>query len=253
MTAKDADAADLTMRLNAYKTASPQERARLWEDLFPALKRLARNRISAAGLRGREGPTELVIAQYEGLDRALGRADATWENRARFFGYAALSMRRHLVAEARRSAAGELLDENLTADEWSPTLILALEQALVRVSEQFPRGTQAFMLRHYLGHSHDEIMDIMSDSYRKKSLLASDLTVVRKALMKELEGEEWWRTRSSRCRKGHRKGSMTWAPPRRQVAGGTGPSECGRTRRQGSRAVRSSSGRGARRDRPARL
>jgi DNA-binding PadR family transcriptional regulator len=36
----------------------------------------------------------------------------------------------------------------------------------------------------------DEIMDIMSDSYRKKSLLASDLTVVRKALIKKLEGEE---------------------------------------------------------------
>lgn len=78
---------NLTARLNAYSTAAPEERARLWEDMFPTLKRLARNRISAVGLQGRQGPTELVVAQYEGLDKALGRADASWENRARFFSY----------------------------------------------------------------------------------------------------------------------------------------------------------------------
>jgi DNA-directed RNA polymerase specialized sigma24 family protein len=190
MVLKAPEVQDLTARLNAYSTASPEERARLWEDMFPTLKRLARNRISAVGLQGRQGPTELVVAQYEGLDKALGRTDASWENRARFFSYAALSMHRHLVAEARRHAAEELLDESLTADAWSPALVLALEQALSMVSQQFPRGTHAFMLRHFLGHSHDEIMEIMSESYTKKSLLASDLTIVRKALVRILRGDE---------------------------------------------------------------
>ncbi len=180
---------DLTVRLNAYKSAPSSERARLWEDLFPALKRLARGRIGAAGLHGREQATELVIAKYEELDRALGRTDASWENRARFFSYAALSMRRHLVAQARKKASEELLDENRTADAWSPTLVLALEQALDVVREQLPRHTMAFMLRYYLGHSHDEILEIMSDAYRTKALLASDLTVVRKALLRQLEAD----------------------------------------------------------------
>ena len=187
--ARTDDLPDLTIRLNAYKSASSSERARLWEDLFPALKRLARSRIGAAGLQGREQPTELVIAKYEELDRALGRVDASWENRARFFNYVALSMRRHLVAQARKKAGEELLDENRTADAWSPTLVLALEQALDSVRAQLPRHTMAFMLRYYLGHSHDEIMEIMSDSYNTKALLASDLTVVRKALIRHLDRE----------------------------------------------------------------
>ncbi len=189
MPARSDDLPGLTVRLNAYRAAPPTERARLWEDLFPALKRLARSRISAAGLQGREQPTELVIAKYEELDRALGRTDASWENRARFFSYVALSMRRHLVAQAKKKAGEELLDENRTADAWSPTLVLALEQALDVVREELPRHTMAFMLRYYLGHSHDEIMEIMSDSYQTKALLASDLTVVRRTLIRQLDGE----------------------------------------------------------------
>lgn len=182
--------ANLTERLNAYKSAGPDERSRLWEDIFPSLKLLARSSIGAAGARGRERPTELVLAQYDGLDKVLGRADASWENRRRFFAYAALAMRRHLVRRARQSACEELLDETRMAIDWSPTLILALERALDIVREEFPRHTQAFMLRYYLGHSHDEIMAIMSDAYTTKGLLASDLTVVRKALVNLLERDE---------------------------------------------------------------
>jgi DNA-directed RNA polymerase specialized sigma24 family protein len=180
---------NLTERLNAYKSAGPDERSQLWEDIFPSLKQLARSSINAVGVHGRERPTELVIAQYEGIDKALGRQDASWENRRRFFAYAALAMRRHLVRRARQGASEELLDENRMAIDWSPTLILALDQALDVVKDQFPRHTQAFMLRYYLGHSHEEIMEIMSDAYNTKALLASDLTVVRKALVKLLDAD----------------------------------------------------------------
>lgn len=185
-----ADLPNLTSRLNAYRTATPEERARLWEDMFPSLKRLARNKINAAGLQGRERPTELVIEQYEGIDKALGKTDASWENRLRFFSYAALSMHRHLVRQARRQASEEILDEERTADEWSPVTVMALEQALTVVRKQFPRHTEAFMLRYYLGNSHDEILQIMSNWSKTKALLASDLTVVRKALVKILTDEK---------------------------------------------------------------
>jgi DNA-directed RNA polymerase specialized sigma24 family protein len=176
----------LTLRLNNYKSANPEERAQLWEDLFPALKRLARNKISAAGLQGREHATELVLSKYEELDRALGKPEASWKNRKLFFSYAAISMRRHLVGQAKKKAADELLDENLTADEWSPTLILALEDAIETVRQKYPRHMEAFMLRYYLGNSHQEILEVMSDSYKTAALLASDLTVARKALRQAL-------------------------------------------------------------------
>jgi DNA-directed RNA polymerase specialized sigma24 family protein len=182
---------DLTTRLNAYKAASGSVRAELWEDLFPTLKNLARNRIGAAGLHGRESATELVVSLYPALDSALQRESTSFENRARFFGYAALAMRRQLVAQAQRTAVEEFIDAAGEADAAtaSPLLLLALERALDVVGKEFPRGTQAFMLRYYLGYSHDEILEIMSDAYNTKALIASDLTHIRKALAKALEGD----------------------------------------------------------------
>ncbi len=179
----------LTALLNAYKDGTDSARRQLWEDLFPVLQKMARRKVGAAGLNGRESPTELVTALYPGLDRALRKENTHFENRARFFSYVALSMRRQLVAQAAQRAAEEL-DENLDvlAPAASPALVLALERALDEVSRRFPRGVEAFMLRYYLGHSHEEIVEIMNDQYKTKSIVAADLTVVRKALKDAMTG-----------------------------------------------------------------
>lgn len=188
MATHDNERVGLTDDLNAYRGASASVQARLWEELFPTLKRLARSRIGAAGLHGRESATELVTALYPGLDRTLNSPGTHFENRRKFFAYVALSMQRHLTAQHRRKAAEELLDErtDVMAASASPALTLALQSAIEAVRQDYPRAIDAFLLRYYLGHSHEEILEIMSDEYKTKALIASDLTVVRKALAQVL-------------------------------------------------------------------
>jgi DNA-directed RNA polymerase specialized sigma24 family protein len=183
--------ANLTLQLNGYKSAPDQAREVLWEELFPTLRRLAQSRIGSSGLTGRESPTELVVSLYPGLDRTLKQEETQFENRSRFFSYAALSMRRQLVAQMRRRAAEELLDDSIdvTAHVANPALMLVLEQAIDAVRKEFPRATEAFMLRYYLGHGIDEILDIMSDEYKTKALVSADLTLARKALARALQAD----------------------------------------------------------------
>jgi DNA-directed RNA polymerase specialized sigma24 family protein len=182
----------LTKDLNAYKATLGPEQARLWEELFPTLKNLARSRIGAVGLHGRESATELVTTLYPSLDRMLNNPSTHFENRRKFFAYVALSMQRQLVAQHQRRAAEELLDEtvDVVAATASPALTLALQGAIERVREQHPRAIEAFLYRYYLGHSHAEILEIMSEEYRTTALIASDLTIARRALAKELSASE---------------------------------------------------------------
>ena len=59
------DVEGLTQRLKRAHTR--EERERLWQDLVPKLKTIARNRIGAANRRGIDSPTELVNEMYPAL------------------------------------------------------------------------------------------------------------------------------------------------------------------------------------------
>ena len=175
------DVEGLTERLKAASTT--EERNRLWEDLFPKLRTIARNRIHSAGKSGRESPTELVHDVYPGLQRALNNSGKRFESRAHFLAYAAQAMRRHLAAQAKRIAADELLDEHFAVETASPALTIAMNEALDILAKKFPRAVNAYQLREYGGYSYEEILDLMRADYRTKALLAADLTLVRKALV----------------------------------------------------------------------
>ena len=78
------DVDGLTQRLKG--AASQDERERLWEDLIPKLRRVARNRIKVAGLDGRERPTELINEVFPGLQRALDNPATRGELMSLIFG-----------------------------------------------------------------------------------------------------------------------------------------------------------------------
>ena len=83
-------------------------------------------------------------------------------------------------------AAEELLDEHFAVESASPALTIALNEALERLAQTHPRAVRAYQLREYGGYGYDEILELMSREYRTKALLAADLTLVRKLLVKLL-------------------------------------------------------------------
>ena len=180
------DVTGLTQRLKAADTQD--ERERLWEELFPKLRRVASNRIKAAGLDGRERPTELINEVFPGLQRALDNPATRFESRAHFLAYAAQAMRRQLAANAKKNLAEELLDEHFAVEGASPAMAIAISEALDQLSERLPRAVRAYELREYGGYGYEEILDLMKEEYRTKALLAADLTLVRKSLVNLLRG-----------------------------------------------------------------
>lgn len=178
------DVEGLTTRLKKARTT--QERERLWEELFPKLRKIAQNRIRAAGHMGHESPTELVNDMYPGLQRALESSETRFESRAHFLAYAAQAMRRHLAAQAKRRVAEELLDEHFAIESASLALTIAMSEALDILADRLPRAVRAYQLREYGGYSYEEILGLMSDEYRTKALLAADLTLIRKQLVELL-------------------------------------------------------------------
>jgi DNA-directed RNA polymerase specialized sigma24 family protein len=181
------DLESLTRRLKSAKT--PEEKEQLWVELFPKLKRVAKNRIASAGRARQESATELVNDVFPGLQRALDNPATTFASRGDFMAYAATAMRRHRAAAARREVAAEVLDESFAIETAGPAASIAVSEALDALSSEMPRAVRAFELREYAGYSYDEILELMSRNYRTKALLAADLTMVRKALVRLLRAE----------------------------------------------------------------
>jgi hypothetical protein len=188
MTKPSDDVEGLTQRLKQARTR--EERERLWNDLVPKLKVIARNRIGAANRRGIDSPTELVNEMYPALQRALDRPETRFASRAEFLAYAAQAMRRQLVATAKRRVAEELQGDDFAIESASPALIIAVGEALEVLGERYPRAVRAFQLRVYGGYSHDDIIELMSGEYRTKALLAADLGLVKKQLAALLKSSE---------------------------------------------------------------
>jgi DNA-directed RNA polymerase specialized sigma24 family protein len=127
---------------------------------------------------------------YPALQRALESSKTRFESRAHFLAYAAQAMRRHLAAQAKRRVAEELLDEHFATESASPALTIAISEALDILSRRFPRAVSAYQLREYGGYSYEEILELMSDHYKTKALLAADLTSIRKHLVELLRAAE---------------------------------------------------------------
>jgi RNA polymerase sigma factor (TIGR02999 family) len=105
-------------------------------------------------------PTALV---NEAFLRLFGGSQASWENRAHFFGAAGQAMRRVLVDHARRKraakrGAGAPPDElkDAAADEIQLARILAVDHALIRLGEQDERKRRLVELRFFAGLSIEQ-------------------------------------------------------------------------------------------------
>ena len=113
-------------------------------------------------------PTALV---HEAYLRLSGRS-AGWESRAHFVRVAARAMRRVLIDHARRKRATkrggerdrEPLDQVTAAMEGVSSDLLALDEALDRLSAIDPRMAQVVELRFFAGLTIDDTAKVMGIS-----------------------------------------------------------------------------------------
>ena len=113
-----------------------------------------------------------------------------WQNRAHFFGIAAILMRRFLneyLRAQRRQKRGDGLKVSLSgaeliSDERSDELI-ALEEALCRLGEIDGRKSRVVELKFYGGLNMDEIAEVLKIS---KTTVVRDWTLAKAWLAREI-------------------------------------------------------------------
>ncbi len=145
------------------------------EELLPLvydeLRRLAHHRMAHEAPGHTLQATALV---HEAYVRLVGEAALPWQNRAHFFGAAARAMRQILVDSARRRRAAKrggdrrrvgldqleiIADQPVLAD---PDQLLALDEAVDRLSQRDARKAQIVMLRFFAGLTIEQTANVMS-------------------------------------------------------------------------------------------
>ncbi|HEX5386624.1 MAG TPA: sigma-70 family RNA polymerase sigma factor [Gemmatimonadales bacterium] len=137
--------------------------------LYDELHRLAALYVSHEGTGHTLQPTALV---HEAYLRLIDQRRVDWRNRAQFLGVAAGIMRRILVDHARARAAqkrgggAELVSLSLVeAPSGRPEVeLIALEQALERLTALDPRKAQVVELKFFGGLSGREIAEVLGIS-----------------------------------------------------------------------------------------
>jgi len=109
---------------------------------------------------------------HEAYLRLIREQDRTWESRAHFFAVAAQIMRNLLVDHARMATrakrggeATELsLEEAPQLSSAEPAVMLALDEALQRLTEIDPRAGRIVELRYFVGLTNDEVANVIGIS-----------------------------------------------------------------------------------------
>ena len=136
-------------------------------------------------------PTALV---HEAYFKLIAQEDARWQNRAQFFGVAAQLMRRILVDHARTRVAAKrgggvtpmtLID---VADASSPrgVDVIALDDALTRLTSLYPEQGRLVELRYFGGLTIEETGEAMGIS---PATVKRQWMVARAWLLRDLKGE----------------------------------------------------------------
>ncbi|UXI66973.1 ECF-type sigma factor [Tahibacter amnicola] len=160
MTASSADRSELTQLLADWGQNDPRSRDRALALVYSELRHMASGLLAESGRALTLQATALV---NEALLKLLGH-DASWDNRAHFFGVAARAMRQILVDYARRRGAdkrgsGELLldlDEALQVPVGDSVDLLALDAALEKLALLDAQLVQLVELRYFVGLSIED-------------------------------------------------------------------------------------------------
>ena len=185
---------DVTHILSQIEAGDPSAADELLPLVYEELRRLAAARLAAEPAGNTLQATALV---HEAYLRLVGSSNGDrWDHRGHFFAAAAEAMRRILVDNARRKAATrhggamqrqELEPETATMPEMREDL-LALDEALDRLSSEDPVKADLVKLRYFVGLSLPEAAAALGLSERTAG---RHWAFARAWLRREVEGEQF--------------------------------------------------------------
>jgi RNA polymerase sigma factor (TIGR02999 family) len=189
---------DVTRVLDALRKGDPQAANQLLPLVYDELRKLAAQKLAHEAPGQTLQPTALVHEAYLRLvaspERESGGESPHWDGRGHFFAAAAEAMRRILVENARRKRrlkrGGDLVrlefDEALLAAPETREDLVALDEALSKLSTVDRTAAQLVQLRYFAGVSIPEAAEILGVSRRTADRLWA---YSRAWLHQEIEGE----------------------------------------------------------------
>jgi RNA polymerase sigma factor (TIGR02999 family) len=158
---------DVTRILSAIKQGNPHAAEELLPLVYDELRKLAAERMAQEKPGQTLQATALVHEAY--LRLVDGNKAQHWDSRGHFFAAAAESMRRILVESARkkkrqRHGGGRHrvdLQEAVSLADSPHDDLLALDEALTRLTAREPAKAELVKLRYFAGLSIDEAADLM--------------------------------------------------------------------------------------------
>lgn len=166
---------EVTRILHALADGDPQAASQLLPLVYDELRELAGHRLARMSPGQTLQPTALVHEAYLRLVGDEGAEASHWDNRAHFFAAAAEAMRRILVENARRKGrhkrGGGLTRINFDAVEQvaAPEVredLLALDEALTKLTSVDSQSAQLVQLRYFAGLSIPEAAETLGVSPR---------------------------------------------------------------------------------------
>lgn len=139
--------------------------------VYEELRRLASSRMAQEAAGHTLQPTALV---HEAWLRLAGDGGVAWQNRAHFFGAAALAMRRILVDRSRRKAADKRQADEVHLPFGVNELmvpepgnhILLIHESLTRLEQADPVAARIVLLKFFSGLASNEIGRMLGISTR---------------------------------------------------------------------------------------
>ena len=190
------DAPEVTRLLRNWSGGDENALDQLTPVVYDELRRLAASYMRRERQDHTLQSTALVNEAYLKL---VDQKNVVWQNRAHFFGIAAQMIRRILVdharahkAEKRGGGAGVLsLDEAIGVPENHDVEILALNDALTRLTEMDPKQGRIVELRFFTGLSIEETAEVVgvSPATVKREWAAARAWLFRE-ISRKPEGEE---------------------------------------------------------------
>lgn len=162
---------DVTRLLGAVEQGVPHAAEELLPIVYEELRQLAAQKLS----HERPGQTlQATALVHEAWLRLVHDEDRKWNGSRHFFFTAAEAMRRILIENARRKQCvkhgGQLqrvnLDDITPASPMLPDELLALDEALERLTAEDPEAGRLVGLRFFAGLGHQEAAEVMGISRR---------------------------------------------------------------------------------------